>query len=978
MNDGARRRSSRRPSAVVAGSRIRPAIYRAAGKIRPVAIQPNSSPTTIRRARHQGVDGLRRLHCIAVGIVIATLAAASIADASAAARKKVTVAPPTPPVMQLGNAVKPLAYEAELTIVPTAERFAGHVVIHVELAKATDFFWMNATRLDIKSANVVVGNKTFVAKTVAGGHDFVGLRFATALPAGRAVITLDYDGVIDRTETAGIFKQQDGDNWYAFTQFEDTDARRAFPCFDEPGWKTPWHLSLIVPASNVAAANMPITSEEPYVAAPEPPLMRKGVPPSAPAVAMKRVRFAPTPPLPSYLIAFAVGPFDVVDGGRAGKKGTQLRYIVPKGRASEVAYAKEVTPKLLDALEDYFGQPYPFAKLDSVAIPITVGFGAMENVGLITYQMSLMASRPEQETERFRRNWASVAAHEMAHQWFGDLVTMAWWNDTWLNESFATWMSAKVVDRVFPVWQTRLSVDDRREEAIVIDRLASTRQVRQPVNTPDDLANAFDSITYQKGAAVLSMFEGAIGEERFRNGVRRYLYEHAQGSARAEDFFAAMTAEAGPENASTLSGFKGFIEQPGAPRLSVSLDCGLDGKSPPKLILTQSRYVPSRPIGDPAFNQRWTFPACFQFGRGGDFNELCTLIQDTRTVVPLPVGETCPAWVLSNRGGLGYFVSSMTAELNAQLVRTPLLPSEAIPALNDSSILTGSGEWPADLSLEFAARFANNRQVRVSQAAAELASEVRASWLDDAVDRDGFARYVQKNFATKARALGWTLKSSDREGDATLRQTLLPWVADLGNDAALQREALRLSREWLAAKAPLPPGASAALKTAARQAQGTQGRELLDAALDALTRSTGNDRETLLTTLGSFRDPALAEAAYEALFSEKSDVRDGLGAMQTGARFDEAATTQAIHYLHGHYDAVIRRLPENAGGGLPRLGARICEATAKSEFDATFADRASKVPGGSRNYAQATEDISICLAARQLQHATLKAYVAKQ
>ncbi len=939
-------------------------------------------PLTVRRRRFGAAPvlalALLTLSVAAPSVHIGTWQLSSgLGQAAAAPRKKAPLQAPTPPVMRLGDAVKPLAYEAELTVVPTQERFVGHVVIHAEVARATEFFWMNATRLDIRTATVTAGGKIFVAKTIPGGHDFVGLRFAAVVPAGRVVIALDYDGVIDRTETAGIFKQQDGDNWYAFTQFEKTDARRAFPCFDEPGWKTPWHLSLIVPAGAIAASNMPIASEEPIVAPPpEPP--RKGGVAAAPAPAMKRVRFAPTPPLPSYLVAFAVGPFDVVDGGRAGKRGTPLRYLVPKGRAGEVAFAKEATPKLLEQLEDYFGQPYPYEKLDAVAIPLTVNFGAMENVGLITYKLSLIAARPDQETEQFKRDYAGTAAHEIAHQWFGNLVTMQWWNDAWLNESFATWMSAKVVDRAYPVWQTRLAGDDRRRRAMQVDRLAATRQVRQPVNTLDDLGNTFDAITYDKGAAVLAMFESAVGDERFRNGVRRYVYEHANGNARAEDFFSAISIEAGTENSAVIAGLKTFIEQPGVPRLSVALDCGLDGKSAPRLVLSQSRYLPSRPIGDPAFGQRWTFPACFQFGRGGDFNELCTLIQDSRTVLPLPAGETCPAWVLPNPGGKGYFVSSMPTDLTQQLVRTPLLPSEAIPALDDAATLVGSGEWPADLALEFAARFANNRQVTVAEAAAVLAGEVRASWIDDASDRDGYARYVQKHFGTKAKALGWTAKSTDRDGDPTFRQKLLPWVADVGNDVGLQREATKLSRDWLAAKAPLPPGARAAMLTASRVAQGAAGRELLDAYLDVLPRSSGGDRETLLVAIGSFRDAVLAEAAYDALFADRSDARDGLTAMTRGARDDEAAALQAIHYLHGHYDAVLRRLPELAGGGLPHLGDKLCDANAKAEFDATFADRAGQIPGGARNYAQASERIGICLAARQLQRPTLKAFVAKQ
>jgi len=207
---------------------------------------------------------------------------------------------------------------------------------------------------------------------------------------------------------------------------------------------------------------------------------------------------------------------------------------------------------------------------------------------------------------------------------------------------------------------------------------------------------------------------------------------------------------------------------------------------------------------------------------------------------------------------------------------------------------------------------------------------------------------------------------------------LVPWVADVGHDGGLQRAAPKLARDWLGAKQPLPPGARSVLLSASRLAQGSSGRELLDAMLDSLSRTGGGDRQTILAALGSFREPALAEAAYDALFAEKSDARDGMSAMLQGSRSDEMAAAQAVHYLHGHYDALIKRLPEHSGGPLARVGNRLCDANAKAEFDATFSDRAPKVPGGARNLAQADEEIGICLAARQLQRATLKAYVAKQ
>ncbi len=919
------------------------------------------------------------------GRVAAGLIAIVIAlPIAAAPRKKAAAAPVTPPTMQLGSAVKPLAYEAELTIVPTHDRFTGHVVIHVEIAKATELFWLNATRLDIRTATLVANGKSYPARIVPGGRDYVGMRFASAVPAGRAVLTLDYDGAIDRIETSGVFKQQDGDHWYVFTQFQATDARRAFPCFDEPGWKTPWHLTLVVPAADVAVANTPVTREEP-VAAPIPAVetpVRKGSAPAPvvvaapPAIPMKRVHFAPTAPLPSYLIAFAVGPFDVVDGGRAGKKGTPLRYIVPKGRAGEVAYAKEATPKLLDLLEEYFGQPYPYEKLDSVALPITVGFGAMENVGLVAYEMPLMLARPDQETERFRRWYAGSAAHELTHMWFGHLVTMQWWNDVWLSESFATWLSAKTIERFAPAWQTKLSGDARRQQAIAVDRLSSTRQVRQPVNNVDDLGNAFDTITYEKGAAVMAMFETAIGEERFRNGVRRYLYEHANGNAKSEDFMGAIAAEAGPEYAPTIAGIRTFVEQPGVPKLAVALDCGPDGNAPPKLAVAQSRYLPSKPAGD-AGAQRWTFPACFQFGRGGDFDETCALIQEARSVIPLPSGERCPQWVLPNRGGSSYFVSMLPLDLMQQLTRTPLLAAEAIPVLHDAATLTASSDWPADLTLEFAGRYVNHRQLPVAQAALELAMTIRPSWLYDAGERETFARYVQKTFGARARAFGWVAKSSDREGDAIHRQSLVPWVADLGNDVALQREATRLSREWLGSKGPLPSGSRAALITAARFAQGPQGRELLDALFDALGRATNQDRPDLIAALGSFRDRTLADAAFDGLF-EKGDARDGLAAMRLGAAPDEVSALVAIRYLRPRYDALARKLPEHADAWFARLGSHLCDPAARSEFESSVGEKVSRVPGGPRRYAQSLEEIGVCVASRQTQHAALKAYLAKQ
>jgi cytosol alanyl aminopeptidase len=250
----------------------------------------------------------------------------------------------------------------------------------------------------------------------------------------------------------------------------------------------------------------------------------------------------------------AVGPFDLVAGVRAGAAATPLGYLAPRGRGPELAAARESTPALLAILEEYFGTPYPFPKLDTVPIPSTLNFGAMENAGMITYRESLMLARPYEDTEVFRRRYASVAAHEMAHQWSGDLVTLAWWDDTWLNEAFATWMSRKAVGKYRPDWERGWSGGQSRRRALEADRLASARSIHNPVLAETDIAGAFDAITYDKGAGVLAMFEAWLGPDAFRAGVRGYLAKHAYGSATSHDFFAGWARPpAGPGRRSAPS-----------------------------------------------------------------------------------------------------------------------------------------------------------------------------------------------------------------------------------------------------------------------------------------------------------------------------------------------------------------------------------------------------------------------------------------
>ncbi len=318
------------------------------------------------------------------------------------------------PPMRLAEAVKPLAYQLALTVDPAQPTHTGEVDIDIELAQPQKALQLHAKGLTIRQAWIEIGAKKYPGKSRPFDAERIELRFPLpTLPAGRARLGLVFSGKQQDTDEDGLFHRREAGDWYAYTQFESTGARLVFPLFDEPGWKVPFKLTLTVPQDLVAVANTAVHHEEPA------------------APGFKRVEFLPTPPLPSYLLAFAVGPFDVLDAPPAGA--LPIRFLAPRGRAGEAAYAAGVTARIVERLEAYFDLPYPYGKLDSVALSVPAGFGAMENAGLVTYGAPLLLAAPADVTPRFQRNYVGLAAHELAHQWFGNLVTMRWWDDLWLT-----------------------------------------------------------------------------------------------------------------------------------------------------------------------------------------------------------------------------------------------------------------------------------------------------------------------------------------------------------------------------------------------------------------------------------------------------------------------------------------------------------------------------------------------------------------
>ena len=834
-----------------------------------------------------------------------------------------------PPALRIPAGARPTHYALTLTVVPGSPSARGEIAIDVELEKPHTVLWLNADSLKVTRADVEA-EQTRVS--VLSGHEqFVGLAFDPALPAGKHRVRVAFDAEQSKDSTRGIFTLEDGGAWYTMTQFEPLSARRAFPCFDEPGFKVPWQLTLRVPRGLIAVSNTRVESE------------------SSSDDGFTAVRFAETRPLPSYLVAFAVGPWEFVDLGKVGAKPTATRIIVPRGRVADAEFAKSAYPELFTRVESYFGIPYPFDKLDHITIPITVNF-AMENAGLITYGAPGLLAKPGAVTPRFRRGSASVGAHEISHMWFGDLVTMRWWDDLWLNEAFATWMADKIVDQWRPDYDRGAARIEARSDAIEADALVSARQIREPIASRGDIFKAFDHITYQKGATVIAMFEGWVGADAFRSGVRSYIKAHEDGSATSADFLGSI---AQASNKPLTPAFNTFLNQNGVPQVDVRLRCAARDV---QLEMTQHRL--DLVGAAKRASQQWQIPVCVRYGKGASSHEACTLMTEASAKLPLEGG--CPAFVFANAGGRGYYVPDYRDGLLARLEahRDALSVAEYESLLLDLKALVRAGSVTAAQALRWARFGAAARDRHVVVAAVDLAEFVGNTVVVDA-DRSKYSRFVREVFGPRAKALGFAPKANESDDDQLLRRQLLRFVAP--EDPALAAEARRLARAWMRDRNAVDPGmVDVVLITAGR----TGDASMFD-ALVAEAKSTQDrlERRYLMMALFSFTDPALAPKGLALLLDPAFDVRESWTALQNGFWWNP--TRRAPNdYIMANFDALTKTVGNEEPGHWPAFASGLCTERDRVELDAFWKERVSRYSTASRELAGAVESIDLCARVR--------------
>jgi aminopeptidase N len=857
------------------------------------------------------------------------------------------VAPSSAPATREDGRLPPLAhperYALSFTIDPAQPRFAGTTRILVSIPQATSFVVLHGHHLDMKRAVAKLDHAEVLATvTRRAAHDGrepeeLVLAFAKPLPPGEATLEMTYEAPFDDS-LAGLYRVSDGQRSYAFTQFEATFARRAFPCFDEPGFKVAFDVSITAPRGTIAVANTPETAR-----------YDQG--------AWTTFDFATTAPLPSYLVAFAVGDFDVREGPAAP---VPIRLIATKGKGVLGDLALGATAALTRELSDYFGMGYPYPKLDIVAVPNLAG-GAMENAGLITFREELLLLDPAHASMRAKRSQALVLAHELAHQWFGDLVTMAWWNDLWLNEGFATWAAAKIGDVYEPAFEAKNELVAGMSDVMDTDSLHSARAVRQPVATTSEAMEAFDGITYDKGAAVLGMVEHAIGDHVFQHGVRAYLAKNAWKNATADDLLHALDEASGKDVTSLASS---FLDRPGVPNVAVSVGC-----TGPSATATLKQSVWRR-LGDSGeANPAAPFwiPVGITTGTG---ERAAKLLVEPEEEVHL---AKCPTWIYPNTDQAGYYRFSLdeAAWMAVTAGFDRLGTTNRIGFVANLWAQTRAGNLAPEVVLRTLPvvdrekdRFVIGEEINVLHAMSD------AIVLADA--RPAFKRYVAARLSPHMKAIaaeGPKLRSSS----ALLERSLVGALGELAEDDATLREADKVAQAWLHDPSAVDPDlASIDVTLGSRRA----GPERIDGLVAAMRGAKSpEDRNTALRGLGGFGDPKALRHALDVVLTDDVKTQDVLAVLY-GAMAHHASQATTFEWVTQNWDGLRKKLPEFLAGRTFGLAGFACSKEERDAVADFFQPRTKDLEGTERPLAEALEGASFCLALRDKYAASVTRFFA--
>ena len=840
------------------------------------------------------------------------LACAAFFLAAACARAEAPFAFDTTPGA-LPKDVVPIAHTVRLVPDLAAHRFEGEQSVLIEVRRSTREIRLHALELEVTSASLAgpgLPRTALAAPRVDAAKQMLVFTPGRALRPGRYRLVMAWRGVINSTAEALFvdrYASPGGEKSLLATDFEPTGARRLLPCWDEPAFRTRFRFAVDLPAASTAVSNMPAQSRTPLPGG------------------RVRTQFAATPKMPSYLIALVAGDLERTE---THVDGTRIGIVAPVGKRGSAGYALAAAGQVLHEFNGYFGTPYPLPKLDHIAWP--GGFaGAMENWGAIIYTEAALLVGPE-GSERNKQRVFGTVAHETAHQWFGNLVTMAWWDDLWLNEAFATWMANKAADSAHPEWRVWLGAAERREDAMGLDARASTHPVRQPVATEAEAENAFDDITYEKGGGFLLMLEDHLGEAPFRAGIRTYIARHRGSNTTGADLWAAL-AEASGRPVAEIA--RAWLDTPGFPLVSVEARCEA-GRQVLRFGQSVFRAEPAAASASASASASapiWQVPIRVSSvgGAGARSNDafLLTSASTDRTG-----GSACgdAALPVVDPGNVGYYRVRYAPPLfEGLLARWPELPDGArFKLASDSSALLQSGQLPLAAYLGVLERVPAEPRLAIwSRALADLS--LFDSLADDAF-RPALQRYAVRLLKPRFAALGWDEKPGEPGDDRQLRARLATALAD-ADDAETLAEARTRFRRWLVEPASVPASMADALTHAAMRRAEPADWEALRARATRATASEERFRD--FRALAWPRDPALAERALA--LSSAPEVPQ-IARQEMVWRVAEAGHGEAAWaYAEGHAEALVADIKHYGSGAVfARLARRAATAETADRLEA--------------------------------------------
>ena len=847
---------------------------------------------------------------------------------------------PRPAVGQrLPSTVIPTHYTLKLTPDLKAATFSGEEAIDVNISLPTNSITLSAIEIAFQSVTIYPDypgvQKQTGTVTLDPDMQEATFAFLNIIPAGKATIKIRYTGILNN-ELRGFYLSKTARRNYAVTQFEATDARRAFPCFDEPAFKASYDISLVIDAADTAISNTPIVADTP-----------------GPGASKHTLVFGTTPKMSTYLVAFLVGDFQCTLGRQDD---VDIRVCATPDKVAFTPYALDVAKFVLHYYDDYFGIHYPLKKLDLIAIP-DFEAGAMENFGAITYRETDLLLDPRTATVNEKREVGLVVAHEMAHQWFGDLVTMQWWDNIWLNEGFATWMENKPVAAMHPEWNIPEVVAGDEQDTLNIDAEPTTRAIRAKADTPDEIDQMFDGIAYGKASDVLLMVENYLGEETFRKGVHAYLAAHEYGNATAEDFWNAQTATSHKPVDKIM---ESLVAQPGEPILTFATPAG------GKVSLEQRRFFLSPSI-PPNPAQKWTLPVCIK----------ATDAQDCELATPETSSVSVPAAGLffANNAGKGYYRSAYAPAEFASLVahaELDLTSSERISLAGDEWAQVRANKATVGDYLDLVAAFKSDPNAEVSSNATEKLGTIADKVASSKEERDELGVWVSRNFAPECAKLG-PPAPGDSPNTLELRAQLLALLVDHGNDADLTVQARQIADRYLDDPTAVDPNlGQAALEAAAENGDAS----LFDRLQKVYETSTDPElQESALRLLVQFDNPALLERALEYSVSSKVRNQDAAIQLAIGLQIPENRD-MTWNFIKTHWDQVQADLTTDLGADLVSHTGSFCTDEARDDVKSFFA--AHPVPASNVALKHALENIDSCVELRRLQESNLKIWLAAQ